>query len=57
MIDHEPPYTVLVIDDHPLFRKGAAQLINLDEDFQLAGEATTGEQGIELTEQLKPDLV
>lgn len=57
MIDHEPPYTVLVIDDHPLFRKGAEQLINLDEDFELAGEATTGEEGVDLTRQLKPDLV
>jgi len=57
MIDHEPPYTVLVIDDHPLFRKGAEQLISLDEDFELAGEATSGERGVELTRQLKPDVV
>lgn len=57
MIDHEPPYTVLVIDDHPLFRKGAEQLIKLDEDFELAGEATNGEEGVELTLKLKPDLV
>jgi len=57
MIDHEPPYTVLVIDDHPLFRKGAEQLISLDEDFELAGEATNGERGVELTRQLKPDVV
>lgn len=57
MIDHEPPYTVLVIDDHPLFRKGAEQLINLDGDFELAGEATNGEDGVDLTRQLRPDLV
>ena len=57
MIDHGPPYTVLVIDDHPLFRKGAGQLINLDEDFELAGEATNGVEGVKLTRQLKPDLV
>ena len=57
MIDHEPPYTVLVIDDHPLFRKGAEQLIKLDKNFELAGEATNGEEGVELARQLKPDLV
>jgi len=57
MTDHEPPYTVLVIDDHPLFRKGAEQLIKLDEDFELVGGATNGEEGIALTRQLKPDLV
>ena len=57
MIDHEPPYTVVVIDDHPLFRKGAGQLINLDEEFELTGEAAGGKKGIEMARQLKPDLV
>ena len=57
MIKHKPPYTVLVIDDHPLFRKGAEQLIKLDPDFKLIGEATNGKEGIEMYPQLQPDLV
>ena len=57
MIEHEPPYTVLVIDDHPLFRKGAEHLFKLDESFKLVGEAANGEEGIEKTARIQPDLV
>lgn len=57
MIEHKPPYTVLVIDDHPLFRKGAEQLIKLDPEFSLIGEATNGKDGIDMYPQLQPDLV
>jgi two-component system nitrate/nitrite response regulator NarL len=57
MIEHKPPYTVLVIDDHPLFRKGAEQLIKLDPEFRLIGEATNGKDGIDMYPQLQPDLV
>ena len=48
---------VLVVDDHPLFRKGAAQLLELDDEFQLIGEAASGAEGIDLAAQLQPDLI
>ena len=48
---------VLLIDDHPLLRKGMAQLINEEEGLVVVGEAGTGQKGIELAEQLKPDLI
>ncbi len=57
MIDHDPPYTVVVIDDHPLFRKGSEQLFKLDARFELVADAANGPSGIELTRQLQPDLV
>ena len=57
MIDHDPPYTVVVIDDHPLFRKGSEQLFKLDTSFELVADAANGPRGIELTRQLQPDLV
>ncbi len=50
-------YRVVVIDDHPLFRKGAAQLLEMDANFELVGEATNGEDGILMIKDLKPDLV
>lgn len=49
--------TVLVIDDHPLFRKGVRQLVEMDDDFALAGEAADGASGLELAKRLKPDLI
>lgn len=50
-------YTVLVIDDHPLFRKGVAELLNSQPDFEVIREAASGKEGIKLSEELKPDLV
>jgi len=57
MKEHQPPYSVVVIDDHPLFRKGAEQLFALNNSFEVIGDAASGEEGIELIRQLKPDLV
>jgi two-component system, NarL family, nitrate/nitrite response regulator NarL len=48
---------VLVIDDHPLFRRGVCQLLGLTEGFTVVGEATGGREGIELAKQLEPDLI
>ena len=52
-----PATTLLVIDDHPLFRKGVADLIAMDPKLQLIGEAADGTSGIRLTRETKPDLV
>ena len=50
--------TVLIIDDHPLFRKGVSQLINdMEQEFKLIGEAPSGEEGIKLALQHNPDLI
>lgn len=49
--------TVLVIDDHPLFRRGVTQLLALDPALRLVGEASSGEEGTVLAAQLDPDLV
>jgi two-component system nitrate/nitrite response regulator NarL len=48
---------VLLIDNHPLFRFGAAQLIANQEDFEVIGEAGRCEDGVALAEDLKPDIV
>lgn len=48
---------VLIIDDHPLFRKGVADLLSLEPGLQLVGEAASGEEGIALAQRLAPDLI
>ncbi len=50
-------YSVLAIDDHPLFRKGVADLIDMDDRLQLVGEATNGQEGLALAKRLNPDLI
>lgn len=49
--------TIITIDDHPLFRKGLADLIEMDASLALIGEAASGEEGLALAIELEPDLV
>jgi len=53
----EDAQTVLVIDDHPLMRKGISQLIALERSLRVVGEAGDGQRGLELVRRLHPDLV
>jgi len=55
--DVEPVNTVLLIDDHALFRKGVAQLIQMNPAFRVVGEASSGRVGVDLAVRLKPDVV
>lgn len=48
---------ILVIDDHPLFRRGVQQLIAMEPDFDLVGEAGGGVEGVRMARDLQPDLV
>jgi len=48
---------VLVADDHHLVRQGICALLERAEHIQVVGEAATGQEAVELTESLKPDVV
>ena len=49
--------TILIVDDHPLFRKGVIQLIQAEPKFRFVGEAASGTEGIRLAHQLHPDMI
>ncbi len=51
------PLTILIADDHPVFRKGLRALLASMLGVDLAGEATSGEEAIRLAEQLQPDVI
>ncbi len=51
------PTTILLVDDHPLLRKGVAQLINLEADLNVIAEASNGEDALKVATALKPDLI
>ncbi|MEN8179548.1 MAG: two-component system response regulator NarL [Pseudomonadota bacterium] len=53
----ETPISIVVVDDHPLFRKGVADLIGMDPQLALIGEAASGEEGLKLALEITPDIV
>ncbi|WP_167957628.1 response regulator [Anaerosporobacter faecicola] len=51
------PVNIIIIDDHSLVREGIKQLLELDGDIKVIGEAGNGEDGIELIKTTNPDVV
>ena len=49
--------SILVIDDHPLFRQGIIDAISLESDIKVVGQASTGEKAVETIKSLKPEIV
>lgn len=47
---------ILIVDDHPIFRQGIAQLINNDPGLEVCGEADSARDAISKLEKLQPDL-
>lgn len=49
--------TVLIIDDHPLFREGLKSIIKKSPHYRLIGEAGTAAEGMGMVRSLTPDLI
>ncbi len=52
-----PKCKILVVDDHPIVRKGLAQLISQEPDIELCGDAESVPQALERIAARDPDLV
>jgi DNA-binding NarL/FixJ family response regulator len=48
---------VLIVDDHPLFREGLAQIISGERGLAVCGQAGSAAQGVRETARLRPDIV
>lgn len=49
-------HTIAIIDDHPLFRRGVRELLDLEQGLDVVGEAGTREEAIKLVRRTEPDL-
>src|SRR5437870_10242603 len=54
----DPPEAkrIVIVDDHPLFRKGLEQLIHSDSAFAVCGEVNNASEAMDVIRKLNPDL-
>lgn len=50
------PIRLLLVDDHPVLRAGLANLLRLESDITVAGEAGSGEAAIQLCQACRPNV-
>ncbi|TKB48055.1 response regulator [Ferrimonas sediminicola] len=51
------PWSVMVVDDHPLLRRGICQLLTLDERYNLFAEVGSGVDALAAVAEDEPDLI
>jgi NarL family two-component system response regulator LiaR len=48
---------IMIVDDHAMLREGMRNLLKQEKDFELVGEASDGEEAVELAGKLTPDII
>ncbi|ANB62372.1 response regulator transcription factor [Anoxybacteroides amylolyticum] len=48
---------ILLVDDHEMVRLGVSAYLSAQPDMEVVGEAESGEKGVELALQLRPDII
>ena len=49
--------SVLIVDDHPLFRDGLQKALELEDDIEVVGQCADGEQALQAAARLHPSVV
>jgi len=47
-------FSVIIVDDHPLFREGVRSVIDAEDDLTVLAEGTSGDQALQLVRELRP---
>lgn len=53
----EKKIKLLVVDDHSIVREGLCSILRAEPEFQVVGEAGSGEDALRMVERLRPDVV
>ena len=53
----DTPIAVLIVDDHPVFRRGMRALLESVEDTTVVGEASAADEAVALVDELRPNVV
>lgn len=53
----DTPWKIMLVDDHPLLRKGLNQLIELEDDMYVVAEAGDGKTALSIAQEDEPDLI
>ncbi|NWF70395.1 MAG: response regulator transcription factor [Chloroflexi bacterium] len=53
----EGKVTILIVDDHPLFRDGLQKALELEDDLLVLGQSDDGEKALQMARDLRPDVV
>ncbi|PHR65177.1 two-component system response regulator NarL [Pseudidiomarina marina] len=53
----DTPASIMLVDDHPLLRKGLKQLISLEDGLEVVAECSNGVDALAKAEELDPDLI
>ncbi|WP_417659231.1 two-component system response regulator NarL [Pseudidiomarina sp.] len=53
----DTPASIMLVDDHPLLRKGLKQLISLEDSLEVVAECSNGADALIQAEELDPDLI
>lgn len=50
-------WKIMIVDDHPLMRRGIGQLLSFEPDFEMIGEASNGTDAVAMAHEKNPDLI